>query len=381
MSTAQKITVFLFFIVSFVYNADSSHLHTSGERIKMVLDTDGVSDDIQALTMALNHPLVDLVLITTVAGSTTALQAVANVARTLRANQVKKDIPICLGSETALIGNINTTESVTGFFGKDGISDRPMSKPKSRQQDKTSYQKDVHAAEALVKLFGKYPGEITLVAIGPLTNLAMALELNPEFANWPKKVVITGGNLYGMGNIQTASTAEYNFNSDPEAASMVLQRMKCNISLVAWETTFFFQDMFNQNFNFEHHLNLDYPMARYLNAITSKPREVMATFGSPFRYCDEIAMAVAIDHDSIVTKNKKIPVAVELHGLMTRGQLVVGWLHDWLRNHTLPMTPVELILDYNFHNVDRMLINAIKKVPKNEDEEEEYDRDDEDKKR
>lgn len=96
--------------------------------------------------------------------------------------------------------------------------------------------------------------------LGPLTNLALALELNPEFANLPKKLVITGGNIYGkflssyssirsgMGNIRTASSAEYNFNSDPEAASIVLQKMRCPITIVAWETTFFFQDLFDVSF-------------------------------------------------------------------------------------------------------------------------------------
>lgn len=58
----------------------------------MVVDTDGVADDIQALTMALQHPDVDVLLVTTVVGSTTAPQAVANVARTLRANKVQKHV-------------------------------------------------------------------------------------------------------------------------------------------------------------------------------------------------------------------------------------------------------------------------------------------------
>lgn len=63
----------------------------------MVIDTDGVADDVRALTMALQHPRVSLMAVTTVSGSTTAQQAVANVARTFRANRVKKDVRI-LGS-------------------------------------------------------------------------------------------------------------------------------------------------------------------------------------------------------------------------------------------------------------------------------------------
>lgn len=68
---------------------------------------------------------------------------------------------------------------------------------KASSADKDSYIPDLHAAEALISIFKEHKNEAVLVAIGPLTNLALALELDPDFAHWPKHLFITGGNIYG----------------------------------------------------------------------------------------------------------------------------------------------------------------------------------------
>lgn len=127
-----------------------------------------------------------------------ALQAVANVARTLRANGVDPSkIPIYRGAETPLIGNDHDHEGEKWFFGADGISGRPNDFPAVEQSDFLAHVEGTHAANALIEIFQKHQGEITLVCLGPLTNVALALKLCPLFSQWPKQVVCMGGNIYG----------------------------------------------------------------------------------------------------------------------------------------------------------------------------------------
>ncbi|KAI6204239.1 hypothetical protein M3Y94_00649700 [Aphelenchoides besseyi] len=336
---------------------------TAAEEQKLVIDTDGVVDDVKAISLALQNPKVNVVAITTVAGSTTVEQATANVARTLRANGVRKYIPVIKGAEFALIGNINTTQDGILFFGQDGLSNQPHSMPRALDSDSTAHVKGVEAAEALVELFKRNRGKLTLIALGPLTNLAMAIKIDPEFALWPKKLVLTGGNFYGMGNIRTSSTAEFNFNADPEAAEIVLQSMKCPITIVAWETTFFYQDIQQKRFDFKRHISLDFPLARYFKAISQRPRQFMSKFNLPYRYCDEITVAAAIEPTKIIDTSRNISAAVELHGTMTRGQLVIAWLEDYFgKSMETQMNKIELVMNYNFEQLDEMMIDAIQNV-------------------
>ncbi|KAI6242533.1 Uridine nucleosidase 1 [Aphelenchoides fujianensis] len=353
------------------------------EREDVVIDTDGVVDDVKALSLALQHPRLRVVAITTVAGSTTVEQATANVARTLRANRVRHYIPVVKGAEHALIGNLNTTADGVLFFGDDGLSNAPLAAPKvarlhchRRRQlacfqalpaDSTVHVRGVEAAEALVELFSRRRGQLTLIALGPLTNLALALKLEPAFAEWPRKLVLTGGNFYGMGNIRTASTAEFNFNADPEAAEIVLQGMRCPITIVAWETTFFFQDLRQEKHDFKQHISLDLPLARFFRAASRRPRQFMARFGLPYRYCDEITVAAAAE-PAVIAASRNVSAAVELHGAMTRGQLVIGWLEEHLGAPVeRPMRRVQLVMDYDFAHLDRLMQDAIRRVPDADD--------------
>ncbi|KAI6242435.1 Uridine nucleosidase 1 [Aphelenchoides fujianensis] len=337
------------------------------EREDVVIDTDGVVDDVKALSLALQHPRLQVVAITTVAGSTTVEQATANVARTLRANRVRHYIPVVKGAEHALIGNLNTTADGVLFFGDDGLSNAPLAAPKALPADSTVHVRGVEAAEALVELFSRRRGQLTLIALGPLTNLALALKLEPAFAEWPRKLVLTGGNFYGMGNIRTASTAEFNFNADPEAAEIVLQGMRCPITIVAWETTFFFQDLRQEKHDFKQHISLDLPLARFFRAASRRPRQFMARFGLPYRYCDEITVAAAAE-PAVIAASRNVSAAVELHGAMTRGQLVIGWLEEYLgASAERPMRRIQLVMDYDFARLDRLMQDAIRRVPDADD--------------
>jgi inosine-uridine nucleoside N-ribohydrolase len=159
---------------------------------------------------------------------------VANVSRTLRANGNKK-VPIYKGAEKPMIENGGTTEKEQTFFGKDGLGDTPTESPELLESDWNAHEKGEHAAVALTKIFTEN-SDLVLVCIGPLTNIALALKLEPKFAKRPKAIVLMGGNVHAMGNVKPNSTAEFNFSYDPEAAHIVLKEMRCPITVIPWET-------------------------------------------------------------------------------------------------------------------------------------------------
>lgn len=187
--------------------------------------------------------------------------------------------------------------------------------------------------------------------IGPLTNVAIALQLCEEFATYPSRLVIMGGNYYAVGNVDGGSSAEYNFHGDPEAASIVLRRMKCPITIVPWEAFYFESKVHDESVDFSAHLKYDTPLAKYLSLATSigilnfrrdrNASELLGRVkceanGRQYSYCDEIAVATAIDEDKIAKKSQYLYVDVELNGTKTRGQVVVDWTEQLWSNEEAP---------------------------------------------
>ncbi|TKR89819.1 hypothetical protein L596_013862 [Steinernema carpocapsae] len=244
-------------------------------------------------------------------------QATANVSRTLRANG--KEVPIYKGAAHPIIKKRKPVDE-TSLFGHDGLSDRPQDFPESSPHDKTNFVSNKHAAQALIDLCSN-DDQITLVCLGPLTNVALALKLEPEFAKMPKNMVIMGGNYYAIGNVDSNLTAEFNFFGDPEAAHVVLAEMECPITVVPWEAFFVEGKKHEAEVDFNAHLKLGTPLAGYFATVTSIGRDILGRNGRQFAYCDEIAVATAMDPENTVAKSQKLRVSVELNGTMTRGQV------------------------------------------------------------
>jgi purine nucleosidase len=172
-----------------------------------------------------------------------------------------------------------------------------------------------------VRLAEAAPGELTLVAIGPLTNLAVALKLDPGLPAKYKRLVIMAGAIHSRGNTANLS-AEFNVFADPEAAHVVLSAWP-RLSLVSWETTLahgFGPELFQRFFS------LGTPRAEFFrrsNArIIAHHLDVMrrTVLYAP----DGLAMAVALE-PAIVARSEWHAVSVELHGRHTRGQTTVDW--------------------------------------------------------
>ncbi|VDK52941.1 unnamed protein product [Cylicostephanus goldi] len=263
---------------------------------------------------------VQLIAITTVHGCVPVEQATANVARLQRANGVEELIPVYKGAGEAIIRKPFFRHP---FFGADGIGDSPAAFPEVLQSDFSAYESE-SAALALIRLTKEHK-DITIVALGPLTNIALAYKIDASFAERIHKLVILGGNYFGVGNVDEHSSAEFNFNGDPEAAKIVLEEMATDITLVPWENVYLKGAEHEAEVDFDAHLRVDTPLASFLSTATRIGREVMSKYGRQYGYCDEVAVSAAINEELVVKKAMDLRVSVELQGLMTRGQVVVDW--------------------------------------------------------
>src|SRR6266567_6234354 len=176
---------------------------------KIIFDTDPGSDDALALMLALNSPELDVRAITVVPGNVTAAMGLENALRMVSlANRC--DIPVARGAQHPLFQKLITAEF---WHGKNGLADIEL--PASKCKVDSRFGPDV-----IIQLVHASPHEITLVPVGPLTNIALAVEKDPSIVPLVKEVILMGGSISG-GNVNAA--AEANIYNDPEAAQIVFQ--------------------------------------------------------------------------------------------------------------------------------------------------------------
>ncbi len=188
-----------------------------------LIDTDTASDDAVAMIMALRDPEIDVLAFTVVAGNVPLEQAVQNALYTVELCQA--DVPVYAGSPAPMLRELGTAENV---HGQDGLGDIGLDL--SGRTPAEGW-----APKVLIDTIRAHPGEITLVALGPLTNLAIALLWDPEIATMLDRCVIMGGTgLNGPGNV--SANAEFNFWVDPEAVRVVL-RSGMPLEFVGWDVS------------------------------------------------------------------------------------------------------------------------------------------------
>ena len=186
-----------------------------------MIDTDCGVDDAECIMTALGH--LEVVGISCVVGNCPVSKSSINVAKVLQA--CNREVPIYKGCESPLLQQIPPSLII---HGGDGMGDTDFAKT---IPGFTHCIQEEHGAIAITKQAKENPG-LNIMAIGPLTNLAVALKLDPELPEKVDQLVIMGGTYRGIGNV-TFST-EYNFQQDPEAAAIVLRAFK-NIKLIPWE--------------------------------------------------------------------------------------------------------------------------------------------------
>ncbi|KAM3862032.1 inosine-uridine preferring nucleoside hydrolase [Diretmus argenteus] len=293
---------------------------------KLLVDVDCGVDDAQAIMLALAAPNVKLLGITCVRGNTTVENVCKNTLRVLQACN-KLEIPVFKGAAQAILGN---RLSAGNFHGEDGLGDAPD--PNAPGLDMVQAE---GAVAALIRIVSENPGEVSLVATAPLTNLALAVRLDPSLPSKLKGLYIMGGNTQSRGN--TTVCAEFNFAADPEAAYIVLNEYRCPTYLACWEFTCYsklpweFCDAW---------LAQDTEKARFMKKIFRYSMEVSlserfqkeAVAGTGFISCDSYAMAAAVD-DAFITESDHYPVSVELTGTHTRGMMILDTLDLLKKTH------------------------------------------------
>ena len=274
---------------------------------RVVIDTDPGVDDAHAIMMAAAHPTTRIEALTTVAGNVSLERATANALIILEA--LNADIPVYAGSGDALV---TPTPRRAISHGADGLGDSgfPASSRTARSE---------HAVHALIRLADEAPGELTLVAIGPLTNVALATRLDPTLPKKYKRLVVMGGAIHGMGN-SWIQAVEFNFYVDPEAAAIVMNTWP-GLTLISWETTMAHALTRRQ---IEALKSIASPRADFFRR-TIQNRSIQQASGQPVLYePDPLAMAVALEPEIVVQQESRV-VDVELGGQLTRGQTVVDW--------------------------------------------------------
>lgn len=286
---------------------------TDGPR-RIIIDTDPGTDDAMALLLALNSPEVSVEAVTVVAGNVVAEQGLKNALK-IMSLAGRCDIPAAKGSAGPLDQKLITCEFI---HGANGLADMEP-EAQSCQADRRS------APDLIIELVRRYPGEITIVTLGPLTNIALAVSKDPAIARIVKEVVVMGGSLSG-GN--STAAAEANIYGDPEAAQIVFN--------AGWPLTMVGLDVANRTVFTRKHLDKlasargpqnDFAAA-VLEYLIKADEERFSGTGTPM--FDPLAMGAAIDPTLIKTQDMRVDV--ETKGEFTRGETVANRYNTVERN-------------------------------------------------
>ena len=270
---------------------------------RFLIDTDTASDDAVALVMALRYPDVQVEGITVVAGNVPLEQGLQNALYTLKLCNAK--VPVYRGLASPILRPLETAQDIHGIDGMGDIG-LPLS---------GGIPASIHAVDAIRQVINSYPGEITLVALGPLSNIALALLLDPTLALKVRECIIMGGTTRGVGNINPV--AEFNIWVDPEAAKIVFSS-KMPITMVDWFTSTEYALISPSEANTLRSIGT--PLAKFCVDIQSSH---MSEKG--FIIADPIAMAIALDR-SVATEIKRLFVDIETVSAISRGQTIVDHL-------------------------------------------------------
>ncbi len=303
-----------------------------------LIDTDTASDDAVALVMALNYPDVQIEAITVVSGNVRVDQAVQNALYTVEL--CGKQVPVYRGAEKPILRLLETAEYA---HGKDGMGDIGLSlSGRIPAED--------HGVTTIIKTISRFSGDITIITLGPLTNIALALLQDPSIANKVKECITMGGTGQGRGNI--TPVAEYNIWVDPEAARIVFES-GIPIKMVGWDASLAYATFNSQEM--EELRNVGTPLAKFcvdiqkvLNAFSVTEMNI-----NGFDLPDPLAMAVALN-PAVATRTKHLFVAIETDSELCRGQTVVD--HLAVTKHK---PNVEVVLEASRQKFLRILYDAV----------------------
>ncbi|BDR55018.1 ribosylpyrimidine nucleosidase [Bombiscardovia apis] len=272
---------------------------------KIILDSDPGHDDAVAILLAVGNPDIDLLGVTTVGGNQSLEKVTYNARAVLEAAHAT-DIEVHAGCDRPLVRKQEVAAAIHGETGLDGVELPQPSRPLD----------EGHAVNWLIDtIMAAEPKSITLVPTGPLTNIAMAVRLEPRIVDRVKEVVLMGGG-YHVGN--WSAVAEFNIKVDPEAAYIVFNE--------AWPVTMVGLDLTHQALctpQVQSRIDgLDTDLAHFVSELMDffrKSYQDNQDFDDPPVH-DPCTVAYLIDPS--VVQTRRCPVNVELHGDLTLGMTV-----------------------------------------------------------
>ncbi|KAG8004509.1 Inosine-uridine preferring nucleoside hydrolase [Nibea albiflora] len=339
---------------------------------KLLIDADTGVDDAHAIMVAVAAPDVEILGITCCHGNTPLENVLKNTLRVLKVCN-RPDIPVYRGCPKPLLAR---EQHAGGFHGQDGLGDIPDPNAPGLQ-----LLQEQSAAEAIVKIVKENPGEVTLVAMAALTNLAVAVQLDPSISEKLKALYIMGGNTDSRGN--TTVCGEFNFVADPEAAYVVLDRYTCPTYIATWEFSCrnslpwsFCNQWFAQN-------NEKAAFMKKITSISMKKQQSaeyqkeIAAGRTGFNTWSTYAMAAAVD-DALITESEEVSsasfkiqkveslkqllvlllqvaVTVELEGTYTRGMMVLDYMELLNKKHK-----ATIMKKVDLERFKQMLMDALK---------------------
>jgi inosine-uridine nucleoside N-ribohydrolase len=293
-------------IISALLSLSSSiSVWSQSTKQRVIVDTDPGTDDAMAILLALNSPELKVEAFTVVPGNVDGKQGLENTLKLVSvANRC--DVPVAAGAQHPLNQKLVTAQY---WHGKNGLADLELPASKCKVDPR-------FAPDLIIELIHRYPHEITLIPVGPLTNIALAVSKDPSIVSLTKNIVIMGGSISG-GNVDGA--AEANIYGDPEAAQIVFN--------AGWMVTMVGSDVGERTLMSRGHLEK-------LRA-THGPQNDVVTGIAKF-YIDRSEkngwdgaamydpLAVATVIDPTLVKWKEMHVDVETRGEFTRGETVAN---------------------------------------------------------
>ncbi|MDA7594645.1 nucleoside hydrolase [Acidimicrobiia bacterium] len=278
---------------------------------KYFIDTDTASDDAVALLMALEWEDVEVLGISVVSGNMSVEQGSINARYTVEL--CKKDVPVYVGADAPLV---KKREHADWFHGPDGMGNMNYAAPKLQETNEDFI-------EVLNNHINQHPDEITLVTLGPLTNVANFIKKYPDSFLKLKNIVIMGGASNTVGNVTPA--AEYNIWCDPEAADIVFKSKHHDIAMVGWELCRGEANLTEEEMELAYSFKTekaDFTIDCNKHALDSSQNWL----GDPgLGLPDPVAMAVALN-PAVTTKVSRHNVQVVIDG-PARGMTIVDQLH------------------------------------------------------
>jgi purine nucleosidase len=306
--------------------------------IPVLVDTDPGLDDALALLLAFRSPEWRVVAVTVVAGNVAVEIGYRNVARVLAAASPSSAPRVAIGAAGPRVGPLVTATHIHGDDGLGGLSALREASGEPRFPEASLDGAAGDAVELLLECARRWPGELRVVTLGPLTNVAAALERDPEALRLVRDIVVMGGSVSVGGNVTSA--AEFNVFVDPEAAACVLAA-GLPLTMVPLDVTH--QVVWPASRIARLAARTD-RLGRFAHAVATAGLRVGEAAGEPGLVMhDPLTVGVALDPTLVETV--ALPVAVETAGTLTRGMTVVDRRPITARRRIVPTCHVALRVD------------------------------------